>query len=673
MISRLLLDWVQRGLLLPGQLAQALLLTGAVPDAQRNVYFLDRLLLVALVVCGCSSAIFFVAYNWDAMGRLHKFALAQGLLVLSLWPLLCYPLQHRVVQAGMLASGLLLGALLALIGQTYQTGADTFELFLVWALLLVPWAWLARSRALLVLVLLLLNLALLLMVSAFSFPVQKGFTLLLVANLLMWLPLAWRAWHGPAVFWKYLHLLLLFWIQGIALTWTVFNIMPFVMGAESRGWVHAVWGLLQLGLLYVYAWRGRSRAVQLMVTLAVTLWLLAWALELLDMSAAYTYLLLGLILLGLVLAAVWVFNSGRRRQASGISREPRVWQQLQSTGLVQGELAAEHVQPPLYMRLFVGGLLLLAALMFVSFVGTLLYSVFGSWFSRNDLSQLMVGLALLAVAALLSRLARPTLFLSCLVLALGLTGEGLQLETIFRVNGIGWWWSLLQIPIFLLVKNTQVRSLTVPILMYVLLERLDLMMFTTALWVGLPLAVVLAAVMEAGQMRWARWHEWIHPLRRGLNLCVWLMVVTLAINIMGQGWLTRVAPQSPGLVLLQLLAPAGFLLWFVARLQGASVRLFALALGALLLLAGWQVPGLAGISLLLALAWQQGQRAYWIVHLLGVLLLLFAYYYHLEQTLLFKSAVLAGMALVMLLLRIWLLRLPLAQTVNGEEASCASA
>ncbi len=313
MISRLLLDWVQRGLLSPGQLAQALALTGATPDAQRNVHFLDRLLLVAVVLCGCSSAIFFVAYNWDAMGRLHKFALAQGLLVLSLWPLLRYPLQHRVAQAGMLATGLLLGALLALIGQTYQTGADTFELFLVWALLLLPWAWLARSRALLVLIVLLLNLALLLALGAFDLPAQVGFALLLLANLLMWLPLAWRAWHRPAVFWTYLHLLLLLWVQGIALTWTVFNIMPFTMGEESRGWVHVVWGLLQLALLYVYAWRGRSRAVQLMVTLAVTLWLMAWAVELLDMNAAYTYLLLGLSLLGLVLATVWIFNSGRRR------------------------------------------------------------------------------------------------------------------------------------------------------------------------------------------------------------------------------------------------------------------------------------------------------------------------------------------------------------------------
>lgn len=40
----------------------------------------------------------------------------------------------------MTLSGLFLGALLALIGQTYQTGADTWQLFGWWALLLLPWA-----------------------------------------------------------------------------------------------------------------------------------------------------------------------------------------------------------------------------------------------------------------------------------------------------------------------------------------------------------------------------------------------------------------------------------------------------------------------------------------------------------------------------------------------------
>ena len=39
----------------------------------------------------------------------------------------------------MLFAALLVGALLALVGQTYQTGADTFELFAVCAAAILPW------------------------------------------------------------------------------------------------------------------------------------------------------------------------------------------------------------------------------------------------------------------------------------------------------------------------------------------------------------------------------------------------------------------------------------------------------------------------------------------------------------------------------------------------------
>ena len=38
------------------------------------------------------------------------------------------------------AAAVLLGALLAVYGQTYQTGADPWGLFATWALLILPWA-----------------------------------------------------------------------------------------------------------------------------------------------------------------------------------------------------------------------------------------------------------------------------------------------------------------------------------------------------------------------------------------------------------------------------------------------------------------------------------------------------------------------------------------------------
>ena len=45
----------------------------------------------------------------------------------------------RAGKAALLAASLFVGALLALIGQIYQTGADTFEMFAAWAALILPW------------------------------------------------------------------------------------------------------------------------------------------------------------------------------------------------------------------------------------------------------------------------------------------------------------------------------------------------------------------------------------------------------------------------------------------------------------------------------------------------------------------------------------------------------
>jgi uncharacterized membrane protein len=54
---------------------------------------------------------------------------------------------------------ILLGALMAYFGQTYQTGADPWQLFFNWALLGLPWIIIARFAPLWLLFLVLLNLS----------------------------------------------------------------------------------------------------------------------------------------------------------------------------------------------------------------------------------------------------------------------------------------------------------------------------------------------------------------------------------------------------------------------------------------------------------------------------------------------------------------------------------
>lgn len=157
-----ILDWVASGHLDANKLEQALAITDSAPSAAAKLRFISGVVLTFAVALLCSGVVFFFAFNWDELNRYAKFAIAQTALVLSLLPLLRFKLSHYIGQAALLAASLLVGALLALVGQTYQSGADTYQLFLVWALLITPWTLLACMPALWLLLLVLLNLSLVL-------------------------------------------------------------------------------------------------------------------------------------------------------------------------------------------------------------------------------------------------------------------------------------------------------------------------------------------------------------------------------------------------------------------------------------------------------------------------------------------------------------------------------
>jgi uncharacterized membrane protein len=130
--------------------------------------FLERLLAWMGAVLLATALIFFLAYNWETMGRYAKLALAQGALLVALGFVWWLGLERAAGKATLLAAALLAGALFALIGQIYQTGADTFELFAAWALAILPWVLLGRFAALWLVWIVLLNLAITLYFHAFG-------------------------------------------------------------------------------------------------------------------------------------------------------------------------------------------------------------------------------------------------------------------------------------------------------------------------------------------------------------------------------------------------------------------------------------------------------------------------------------------------------------------------
>ena len=164
----ILLDWAEQGKIAPEHMPQALSLTGVFPTGPDWRRFLDHLLLWLGTLLVGAGVIFFFAYNWQDLGRLAKFGLVEGVLLVTLIVVWRFGLETLAGKAALLAASLFVGALLALVGQTYQTGADTFELFAAWAMLILPWVLLARFAALWVMWLLLLNVAAILYYQTFG-------------------------------------------------------------------------------------------------------------------------------------------------------------------------------------------------------------------------------------------------------------------------------------------------------------------------------------------------------------------------------------------------------------------------------------------------------------------------------------------------------------------------
>ncbi|MCI5178680.1 MAG: DUF2157 domain-containing protein [Candidatus Electrothrix sp. AW3_4] len=101
--------------------------------------------------------IFFFAYNWAEMSRLLKFALIEAGIVGCVLAAYQRGLQQLSGKILLLSASVLVGVLLAVYGQVYQTGADAFGLFLGWAALIFAWVMIGEFAALWLLWLVLLN------------------------------------------------------------------------------------------------------------------------------------------------------------------------------------------------------------------------------------------------------------------------------------------------------------------------------------------------------------------------------------------------------------------------------------------------------------------------------------------------------------------------------------
>ena len=168
----LLLRLAESGEIGHAQLARASAQGALRPTPAEWRTLLDRVFAFGGALLLSAAAVFFLAYNWEAMHRFARLALVVGVLAACCAGALCARPLGTGWRAALFGACVATGAVLALVGQTYQTGADVWELFAAWAALMLPFAWLSRSTASWVLWLGVANLALM---RALSQSVWWGF------------------------------------------------------------------------------------------------------------------------------------------------------------------------------------------------------------------------------------------------------------------------------------------------------------------------------------------------------------------------------------------------------------------------------------------------------------------------------------------------------------------
>ncbi|NYT58541.1 GDYXXLXY domain-containing protein [Alcaligenaceae bacterium] len=601
-----------------------------------------------------SAGISWLAANWNLATALQKLAGAQILLVLLVF--LAWRAMGRPEPAagrdfstfGIFTSlaSVTVGGLLALVGQIYQTGADPWQLFLLWAVLLLPWLVLVRTVFMGILCGMLLNLAAALYLDVFG------------GHFLFNVSLDWMAASLLLAFMNAALLGLWEWAQPRCDD--VWRIGPRALASALAGWLivaafagfdaqggpilPALIGLAACALMYgIYtAWRPDPAMACLAVATAYFLLAMLLGSQIESEGGLLMLIVVLVVLAGLTLRHLSrLVGALRRKPDSAAGVEPDEG----TTGLDPWYLSL--------LRLAVMGLaaVLVIAFLFVSF--------------ELEFEQLWItGLAVCGVGLLALRGKGSVVreFGTTLTLAgLGMTGVGLfaldEFDALLRAAGI----LLLGVVVYGLATGGALRFLCaffVLALLYMLtwpghLDALPLdLLDGTSTGADLPVYfpaylrlwwLAVAAVLTLALSHNADKRNFWLPLAWALvcltQVGAWL---TPAPTVLGLGEVSR---QMPGLLLIWVACALLPVLSLAALLWREDSVPSWLKLAAPLALAlaslGWMgAPGVSMALLWLVLGYALGQRGLLVFAVLALLAYLGRFYYQMDASLLQKSLVL---------------------------------
>jgi len=121
-------------------------------------YWISNILLILGWVFILSGIIYFFAFNWHKMSSYYKFSSIQVLILVCLAGAWAYEIDNLRGKLFLTGGCVLIGVFLAVFGQIYQTGADSYQLFLAWTLIITPLVLIGQFAPLWAIWLLLINL-----------------------------------------------------------------------------------------------------------------------------------------------------------------------------------------------------------------------------------------------------------------------------------------------------------------------------------------------------------------------------------------------------------------------------------------------------------------------------------------------------------------------------------
>jgi len=296
--SQQLFQLAQRQMLSPKALDAALFHIGVIPGISTWQVFIEKWLLILGSVLITVGIVFFFAYNWHELHHFAKFALLQIGLLSCVGLSVLWGLERLEGKMALFMAAVLVGVLLAVYGQVYQTGADSFKLFATWVALITPWVLSACFAPLWLLAIILLNLSIILYWQQVITPIDsETVELFLVLFSLNGIALLAGEWGFKRR---------LSWLQGVWLARLLFTatlgslMVPTVAAiADNTGHVltqFAVWGyvLTTIVALGYYSWI-RSDLVLLTLTLGgILITLTVWLGQALSLEAVFSWFILAL-------------------------------------------------------------------------------------------------------------------------------------------------------------------------------------------------------------------------------------------------------------------------------------------------------------------------------------------------------------------------------------------